>query len=220
MNKIVMIGHGLNYTFYIQPFVLTSISPMEQSATVQIPLPDWKELWLHTAVMLDMHCLVKQREHVNLTECGVEGVLLVKVNLVYNSRIIQTQDKLTLVIVQKDAVPCFCLCSPTAITCPPLPDHPYGSITYSPDNTPPYLFGTQAMYVTVCPEGLERRGEDDVRTCTGDGSGPVGQWNGTAPVCLSKIVCLKCYWYLICMVSHNLLFFSVCRSVYFPVTWE
>ena len=77
-----------------------------------------------------------------------------------------------------------------AITCLPLPDHPYGSITYSPDNTPPYLFETQAMYVTVCPEGLERRGGDDVRTCTGDGSSPVGQWNGAAPICTGKFVLL------------------------------
>ena len=48
------------------------------------------------------------------------------------------------------------------------------------------------MYVAVCLEGLERRGGDDVRTCTGDGSSPVGQWNGTAPVCLGKIVFIKC----------------------------
>ena len=47
------------------------------------------------------------------------------------------------------------------------------------------------MYVTVCPESLERRGGDDVRTCTGDGGSPVGQWNGIAPVCLSKIVFLS-----------------------------
>ena len=25
-----------------------------------------------------------------------------------------------------------------------------------------------------------------MRTCAGDGSSPVGQWNGTAPVCISK----------------------------------
>ena len=39
------------------------------------------------------------------------------------------------------------------------------------------------MYVTVCPEGLERRGGDDVRTCISDGSRPNGTWNGTAPDC-------------------------------------
>ena len=46
------------------------------------------------------------------------------------------------------------------------------------------------MYVTVCPEGLERRGGDDVKNCTGDGSSQVGQWNGTAPNCIGKIVLL------------------------------
>ena len=25
-----------------------------------------------------------------------------------------------------------------------------------------------------------------MRTCTGDGSSPVGQWNGTAQICLGK----------------------------------
>ena len=69
------------------------------------------------------------------------------------------------------------------ITCPPLPDHLYGNVTYSTDNTPPYLFGTQAMYETVCSQGYERSGGDDVRTCTGNGNSPMGVWNGTAPSC-------------------------------------
>ena len=54
---------------------------MERLATVQIPLPDWNELWLHTAVMLGIDCLVEQREHVNQIKYGVERVLLVKVNM-------------------------------------------------------------------------------------------------------------------------------------------
>ena len=49
------------------------------------------------------------------------------------------------------------------------------------------------MYVTVCLEDLERRGGDDVRTCIGDGSSPMGQWNGTAPVCTGKITILLKY---------------------------
>ena len=73
----------------------------------------------------------------------------------------------------------YCL----VIRCPPLPDHLYGNVTYSPDDTPPYLFGIQAVYETVCPEGYDRSGGDDVRTCTGDGSSTMGMWNGTAPVC-------------------------------------
>ena len=59
-------------TTFPQPSALTSVFSVEWSATVQIPLPDWKELWLHTAVMLDMNCLVGQREHVSLTEHGVK----------------------------------------------------------------------------------------------------------------------------------------------------
>ena len=51
------------------------------------------------------------------------------------------------------------------------------------------------MYVIVCPEGLEQREGDDVRTCIGNGSSPVGQWNGAAPVCLSKMVWLLIFFY-------------------------
>ena len=50
--------------------------PMDWSATVQAVLSDWKEQWLHRAVMLGMHSLVKQREHVCLTEHGVEVIPL------------------------------------------------------------------------------------------------------------------------------------------------
>ncbi len=49
---------------------------------------------------------------------------------------------------------------------------------------PPY-YGTQAMYETNCPTGQERRGGDDVITCTGDGSSATGVWSGTAPICAS-----------------------------------
>ena len=88
---------------------------------------------------------------------------------------------------------CWCHCV-SAITCPPLPDHSYGSITYSPDDTPPYLFGTQAMYVTVCLEGLERRGGDDVRNCSSGGNqSHIGIWTGTVPMCLSKLSHIASY---------------------------
>ncbi len=35
----------------------------------------------------------------------------------------------------------------------------------------------------ACPEGMERDGGDDVRTCTDVENSAVGVWNGTAPVC-------------------------------------
>ena len=44
-----------------------------------------------------------------------------------------------------------------------------------------YDNGTTATY--QCDSGYELTGGDTVRTCTGDGSSPVGQWNGTAPNC-------------------------------------
>ena len=56
-------------------------SPMESSPTVQLPLLDWREIQLHTPVLLDMNCLVIQwtLEYVSLIEHGVEGSLLVQV---------------------------------------------------------------------------------------------------------------------------------------------
>ncbi len=42
------------------------------------------------------------------------------------------------------------------------------------------------MYTINCPEGMERGGGDDVRTCTGDVHSimAMGVWNGTAPTCI------------------------------------
>ena len=71
----------------------------------------------------------------------------------------------------------------TVITCPRLPDHTHTSITYSTDTTPPFTIGTRAMYTINCPEGMERDGGDDVRTCTSDGNSIIGVWNGSAPTC-------------------------------------
>ena len=57
-------------------------------------------------------------------------------------------------------------------------------IVYSSDTTESYDYGTTATY--QCDSGYELTGGDTVRTCTGDGSSPVGQWNGTILVCLGK----------------------------------
>ena len=60
-----------------------------------------------------------------------------------------------------------------------------GNITYSNGSVEDwYYHGTTATY--QCDSGYKLTGGDTVRTCTGDGSGPVGQWNGTAPACLGK----------------------------------
>ena len=69
-----------------------------------------------------------------------------------------------------------------AITCSALPAVEHGMITYSSDITEPYDYGTTATY--QCDSGYELTGGDTVRTCTGDGSSPVGQWKGTSSNCL------------------------------------
>ena len=53
-------------------------------------------------------------------------------------------------------------------------------IVYSSDTTESYDYGTTATY--QCDSGYELSGGDTMRTCTGDGSSPVGQWNGTGSI--------------------------------------
>ena len=71
-----------------------------------------------------------------------------------------------------------------ATSCSALPAVENGMVTYSSDTTEPYDYRTTATY--QCDSGYELTGGDTVRTCTGDGSSPVGQWNGTAPTCTGK----------------------------------
>ena len=80
--------------------------------------------------------------------------------------------------------------SAIAITCSPL-DTSFlgnGTLTYSTGSVEAiedqYDYGTTATY--QCNSGYELTGGDTVRTCTGDGSSPVGQWNGTTPLCTGK----------------------------------
>ncbi len=67
-----------------------------------------------------------------------------------------------------------------AITCDGLDTVNNGSITYGPDVTAPYNFGTNATY--SCNMGLFLEG-DQVRTCQGDDSSVTGTWTGVTPVC-------------------------------------
>ena len=71
-----------------------------------------------------------------------------------------------------------------AISCSTLPAAQNGIFFPSTDVSEPYDYGTTATY--QCDSGYELTGGDTVRTCTGNGSSPVGQWNGTAPVCTGK----------------------------------
>ena len=67
----------------------------------------------------------------------------------------------------------------SAIQCSTLGN---GNIIYSTGTAEDQFdYGTTATY--QCDSGYELTGGDTVRTCTGDGSSPVGQWNGTTPTC-------------------------------------
>ena len=72
----------------------------------------------------------------------------------------------------------------TVIKCSALPNIENGDIVYSDDISEPYDYGTTATY--QCDSGYELTGGDTVRTCTGDGSSPVVQWNGIETKCTGK----------------------------------
>ena len=84
----------------------------------------------------------------------------------------------------------------------------YGTLTYSTGSVETvedqYDFETTATY--QCNSGYELTGGDTVRTCAGDGSSPVGQWNGTAPNCTGKET-IFCMFYIdvicICNLPSN-----------------
>ena len=79
--------------------------------------------------------------------------------------------------------PIYMLCSipiKSAITCTSLSQVNNGLVTYSPDTTSPFSFGTTATY--SCNEGFFLQG-GRTQTCVGDGSGLNGVWSGSAPVC-------------------------------------
>ena len=73
----------------------------------------------------------------------------------------------------------ICILFLPAYTCPTLTLIPNGMITYDPDRTPPFIFGTTATY--SCNQGFYPS-HTSVRTCTG--SGATSFWDGTAPNCL------------------------------------
>ncbi len=60
-----------------------------------------------------------------------------------------------------------------------------GQIVFSNDTTSPFDFGTLATY--TCDTGFSLVGESDgTRTCSGDGSSPVGMWTGDIPTCIGE----------------------------------
>ena len=70
----------------------------------------------------------------------------------------------------------------TGIMCSILPSSTNWTINYPSGTTAPYDYGTRATY--QCNYGHRlASGDSEERTCTGDGSTPSGQWDGTAPQC-------------------------------------
>ncbi len=71
------------------------------------------------------------------------------------------------------------------ITCPVILDIANETIDYSSlgiHTTDRYNYGTTATYQCNSGHVMLTIGDNE-RTCTGDGSSPSGQWNGTAPQC-------------------------------------
>ena len=73
--------------------------------------------------------------------------------------------------------------SKTAITCTSLNLINNGLITFSPDTTSPFNYGTTATH--SCNQGFYLVG-NIARNCVGDGSGLIGTWSGSAPVCAGE----------------------------------
>ncbi len=76
----------------------------------------------------------------------------------------------------------FIFSRPTAITCSVLAELVNGTIDYSRyPNSDRYSYGTTATY--QCNPGYNITSRDSVRTCTGDGTSTVGEWDTAAPQC-------------------------------------
>ena len=83
--------------------------------------------------------------------------------------------------------PCidFITCCPSAIMCPSLPSLANGELIFVTDMGPPHEFGTEVTY--TCDTGYDIAMGKNTRICEGDGSTPVGEWSGTAPICTGEI---------------------------------
>ena len=69
----------------------------------------------------------------------------------------------------------------TGVTCFALPDVTNGTIDYPSGTTARYDYGRIATY--QCKDGHVLTNGDSERTCTGDGTSTVGEWDGAAPQC-------------------------------------
>ncbi len=71
-----------------------------------------------------------------------------------------------------------------AIECDRLTSPINGGLSFSPDNFPPYDYGTIVTY--LCNVGWYRSGVQ-TRQCLGNGDSPNGIWNGFAATCLGEL---------------------------------
>ncbi len=77
-----------------------------------------------------------------------------------------------------------------------------GVIVYSSDSmTPPYDYGTTATY--ECNTGYEITSGDSERICTGDDGSSVGEWSGSAAICLGILPVVTIYvrTYMYCVLQ-------------------
>ncbi len=73
----------------------------------------------------------------------------------------------------------------TAITCSTLNAPANGLVSYDPDLTAPYEFGTTATY--ICTTGFGLFGGSRTRECVVSSLGG-GGWSGTTPTCGSELI--------------------------------
>ncbi len=78
----------------------------------------------------------------------------------------------------------------SAITCPALTRPNNGSVSYGGTSNinGSYPFNSTATY--NCDTGFSLVGNNDTKTCTGDGSSTTGVFNGMAPTCECELVFL------------------------------
>ncbi len=94
-------------------------------------------------------------------------------------------DKLYTCVKQVHHKLCSVICFITAYTCNLLPQIANGVISYSPNSTNPFDYGTIATY--LCNEGFYIYSTDLLmRSCSGSGT-VQGFWSGQEPQCLGKL---------------------------------
>ncbi len=107
----------------------------------------------------------------------------------------------------------------TAIACSVLAELVNGTIDYSRSpNVVRYSYGTTATYQCNSGYNIMIIGRDRVRTCTGDGNTPDGQWNGASPQCSRMFY--QCNW-----SCHMIMYTHSCglwdASIYYQwISWD